>query len=254
MHRLQLSELGVVRREPVRELEDDEALLEVASSSILPSSMTAPVPSPIASLTRRACATSSALGQNTLGDGDLAGCRVHVPTQPSRKALRTGPRTRRRRRCRRTGRSRGRCRASRRRRPCARSCSATGPAGRWPIAVDVAAAGPAARGSRGARRHAHRLHPRSAARSAGPRLMPCIRGLAPAISSTFATPAPSRGSRGPGAAGSGRRGPRAGRAAVEVMDILGALHLGHHDHVDPVADLGDQGREVVEDPRESRAS
>ena len=39
--------------------------LRLASSSIFPSSITAPVPSPMAALTRRAWATSSALGLNT---------------------------------------------------------------------------------------------------------------------------------------------------------------------------------------------
>ncbi len=63
--------------------------LRLASSSILPSSMTAPVPSPIASLTRRAWATSSALGLNTLLAMAICdGCSVHAPTQPRRNALR----------------------------------------------------------------------------------------------------------------------------------------------------------------------
>ena len=63
--------------------------LRLASSSILPSSMTAPVPSPMAATTRRACATSSADGLNTrLAMSIWMGCSDQAPTQPSRKALR----------------------------------------------------------------------------------------------------------------------------------------------------------------------
>ena len=63
--------------------------LREASSSILPSSITAPVPSPIAATTRRACVTSSTLGEKTrLAISICLGCSDHVPTQPSRKALR----------------------------------------------------------------------------------------------------------------------------------------------------------------------
>ena len=60
-----------------------------ASSSILPSIITAPVPSPIAAITRRACATSSTLGEKTrFAIVICAGCRLQAPTQPRRNALR----------------------------------------------------------------------------------------------------------------------------------------------------------------------
>ncbi len=63
--------------------------LSEASSSIFPSSMTAPVPSPMAAATRRACRTSSTLGLNTLlAIAICVGCSDQVPTQPSRNALR----------------------------------------------------------------------------------------------------------------------------------------------------------------------
>ena len=63
--------------------------LTEASSSILPSSMMAPVPSPMASMTRWAWATSAGSGLNTrLAMSICAGCRLQAPTQPSRKALR----------------------------------------------------------------------------------------------------------------------------------------------------------------------
>ena len=89
---------------------------------------------------------------------------------------------------------RGRSRASRRRRPSGRSCSATGPAGtsrgrRSTSAVRGRSSGPGARGSRGGRRR------RGWSSSGGRRRgrpgrgeRPCIRGRAPQISSTLATP------------------------------------------------------------------
>ena len=91
---------------------------------------------------------------------------------------------------------------------------------------------------------------RLAARSAGPRLRPCMRGDAAQIASTLATPrAVSRiawrriGRLDPGL------GLELGEQAVDVVDVLGALDLGDHDHVEPLADLGDRGGEVVERPR-----
>ncbi len=65
-----------------------------------------------------------------------------------------------------------------------------------------------------------------------------MRGLAPAIASTFATPrAVSRIACtriGRADAGSGLE---LGEQPVDVVDVLGALHLGDHDDVEPVTDL-----------------
>jgi hypothetical protein len=63
--------------------------LTEASSSIFPSSMSAPVPSPMAAMTRRAWRTSSGAGENTRRAMSIwTGCRLQAPTQPSRNALR----------------------------------------------------------------------------------------------------------------------------------------------------------------------
>ncbi len=65
------------------------ACFQVASSCILPSSITAPVPSGIASRIRRAKATSAVSGAKTLlAMATWLGCRVQAPAQPIRKALR----------------------------------------------------------------------------------------------------------------------------------------------------------------------
>ncbi len=81
-----------------------------------------------------------------------------------------------------------------------------------------------------------------------------MRGDAPQISSTLATPrAVSRiaWTR----SGFGQAGLRLelGEQAVDVVDVLGSLDLGDHDHVELVADLGDGGGEVVETPRRVEA-
>ncbi len=77
-----------------------------------------------------------------------------------------------------------------------------------------------------------------------------MRGLAPAISSTFDHAAGRLEDRvdedRPGQPGLGLE---LGEQPVDVVDVLGALHLGHHDDVELVADLGDERREVVERPR-----
>ena len=90
---------------------------------------------------------------------------------------------------------------------------------------------------------------RDAARSAGPREKPCMRGLAAAISSTFATPsAVSRiawiriGRFEPALRLELREQP------IDVVDVPGAFDLRDHDHVELVADLADDGRQVVEEP------
>src|SRR5580658_5212268 len=90
---------------------------------------------------------------------------------------------------------------------------------------------------------------REAARSAGPRLMPCMRGEAVAIASTLLTPS----------AVSRMAWIRIGlptwwRASsweqlVEVVDVPGALDLGQHDDIELVADGGDDLGDVVERPR-----
>src|SRR5690606_38782719 len=60
-----------------------------ASSSIFPWSITAPVPSPMASTTSLAWATSAGSGENTrLAMSIWTGWRLQAPTQPSRYALR----------------------------------------------------------------------------------------------------------------------------------------------------------------------
>ena len=95
---------------------------------------------------------------------------------------------------------------------------------------------------------------RDAARSAGPKLMPCMRGEAAAISSRFATPW-----RGLEDRVDEDRLLEAGlglelrEQAVDVVDVPRALDLRDHDHVELVADLGDERREVVEHPRATRA-
>ena len=70
--------------------------------------------------------------------------------------------------------------------------------------------------------------------------MPCMRGLAVAISSRFTTPRPvSRIA----CTRIGRSSPalrlELGEQAVDVVDVPGALDLRDHDHVELVADLGD---------------
>ncbi len=65
------------------------ACFQVASSCILPSIITAPLPSGMASRMRLAKATSPASGLNTrLAMPICEGCSVQAPAQPSRKALR----------------------------------------------------------------------------------------------------------------------------------------------------------------------
>ena len=86
--------------------------------------------------------------------------------------------------------------------------------------------------------------PREAARSAGPRLMPCMRGLAPAMASTFLTP--SAVSRMAWIRiGLGRRvlGFELGQQLIEVVDVPGPLDLRQHDHVE----LGAGGRHDLQD-------
>ncbi len=63
------------------------ACLNVASSCILPSSITVPVPSPMASMIRFAVLTSSTGGLNSrLAMSIWLGCSVQAPTQPIKKA------------------------------------------------------------------------------------------------------------------------------------------------------------------------
>src|ERR1700680_2126823 len=65
------------------------ACFQVASSCILPSIITAPEPSGMASMIFLAKATSAGSGENTrLAIGTWFGCSVQAPTQPIRKALR----------------------------------------------------------------------------------------------------------------------------------------------------------------------
>src|SRR3954467_10270721 len=101
---------------------------------------------------------------------------------------------------------------------------------------------------------------RDAARSAGPMLMPCMRGLAAAISSTFATPSAvsriawtrigrSRRARPPPRAGGGGERWGLGEEAVDVVDVPRALDLRDHDDLEALADLGHERRDVVEGPR-----
>ena len=91
--------------------------------------------------------------------------------------------------------------------------------------------------------------PREAARSAGPRLMPCMRGEAVAIASTLLTPcAVSRMAwiriglldRMPGL--------ELRQQLVEIVDVPGAFDLRQHDDVELVADRGDDLGDVVEHP------
>ncbi len=91
---------------------------------------------------------------------------------------------------------------------------------------------------------------RDAARSAGPKLMPCMRGEAVAISSRFTTPWPvSRIAWTRIGLVDARLGLELGEQAVDVVDVPGALDLRDHHHVELVADLGDELRDVVEHPR-----
>ncbi len=65
------------------------ACFQVASSCILPSIMTAPLPSGIAARIFFANATSAGSGEKTrLAMSTWVGCKVHAPAQPIRKALR----------------------------------------------------------------------------------------------------------------------------------------------------------------------
>ena len=166
------------------------ACFQVASSCILPSIMTAPVPSGMASTICLANATSAGSGENTrLAIGIWVGCSVQAPAQPIRNALRN----------------------------CASQASRIGEVAERPV-ERLDAAGRAGvdhlgdgvvpeilleRGALAAFRPRHRPAPcnpgwppptrvvfmaREAARSAGPRLMPCMRGEAVAIAATFSTP------------------------------------------------------------------
>ncbi len=91
---------------------------------------------------------------------------------------------------------------------------------------------------------------REAARSAGPRLMPCIRGLAVAMSSMLLTPSAVSSSavEHDRALDAGLR-LELGEQAVHVVDVPRTLDLRDHDHGELVADLGDDLRDVVEHPR-----
>src|SRR3954465_3023380 len=95
---------------------------------------------------------------------------------------------------------------------------------------------------------------REAARSAGPKLMPWMRGLAAAISSRFDTPravsriawirtGPSIPALPPGGGGLEDRvgqdrpldsglGLELGEQAIDVVDVPGALDFRHHDHLE----------------------
>ena len=90
---------------------------------------------------------------------------------------------------------------------------------------------------------------REAARSAGPRLMPCMRGEAVAIASTLLTPC----------AVSRMAWIRIGflmlmarlqlrEQLVEIVDVPGAVDLGQHDDVELVADRADDFGHVIERP------
>ena len=94
--------------------------------------------------------------------------------------------------------------------------------------------------------------PREAARSAGPRLMPCMRGLAPAMASTFLTPsAVSRMAWMRMGFVTRVLGLELGQQLVEVVDVPGTLDLGQHDHVELVAGGRHDLQDVVEHPRAS---
>ena len=190
--------------------------------------------------------------EHLVGDGDLLG--VQRPgCRRSRAGTRcgTGPRTRPCRRCRRTGRSRGRCRASRRRRPSARSCSATGPAG-------TSSAGPRCRRRVGvlahqvagvAATHAGGLHPAVGGEVRGPEREP----LHPRAGAADLLDVGDAARRLEDRVHHERLlqaglGLELGEQAVDVVDVLGALHLRHHDHVELVADGSDERGQVVEHP------
>ena len=82
---------------------------------------------------------------------------------------------------------------------------------------------------------------REAARSAGPKLMPWMRGLAAAISSRFVDALRGLEDRvDEDRPVEARLGLELGEQAVDVVDVPGALDLGDHHHVELVADLGDE--------------
>ena len=95
------------------------------------------------------------------------------------------------------------------------------------------------------------LHrPRDAARSAGPRLIPCIRGEAVAISSTLLTPcAVSRMAWMRIGFFSLCRAFELRQQLIEIVDVPWPIDLGQHDHVELVADGADDFGDVVECPR-----
>lgn len=220
--------------------------------------MIAPVSSPIAATTRRACSTSALVRLNTcLAMSIWTGCRLQAPMQPSRNALRNCPRTPGCPRCRRTGRSTGRCRWPRRRRPAGGSCGARRPAGRCV-----------------ARRVARRV----GRRVVGDRVLPDqvagvppthLGGLHPTVgcqvgrSQTEALQ--SRAGRAdlphPGHPGSGlqdgvhqdrlaQTGLRLqlSRQSVHVVEILGAFHLRDHHDVQGFAGLQNGRCQVIQIP------
>ena len=217
----------------------------VASSCILPSSMCTPRPSGIASSTRRAKRTSSGSGEKTrLAISIWRGCSDQAPTQPSRNAARN----------------------------CASQPAVVGDVAERPVegqdpgrraGVDHARdrvvpevllrgrraarpgpSGPDRRAPRSRDGRRRRASSSCAARRRGrpgPKLMPCMRGEAAAISSTLVTPsAVSRIAW----TRIGRSSPCArlelGQQAVDVVDVPRPLDLRDHDHVEPVADLADE--------------
>jgi len=89
---------------------------------------------------------------------------------------------------------------------------------------------------------------RDAARSAGPKLIPCIRGLAVAISSRLTTPSPVSRIAWTRIASRARPWPPAEPATGRRNGCPRGPRLGHHDYVELVADLSHERGQIVEYP------
>ena len=128
--------------------------------------------------------------------------------------------------------------ASRTHPPCARTCNAKDPAapGVAHLALNQRRSTLCSQDAR--RRRAWFSFCATPPESAGPRQMPCMRGLAPAMASTFATPcAVSRDCVQQDRPLHAVLGFQQRQQLIHVMDVPRSLDLRHHDHIELIADV-----------------